>query len=153
MKKAAGKAQEQQDHRMPSLRYRPEFGEQSFCKVKMSAVCFLRKMILTDKTHTNSASHCQPNQWHMGPHGTWDISIHSFLSPAQKGVHCTVDSPCLNSLISLPLQKKELQTADLLGEGFNPKPSEGKVSLPPRRGERLPSQQHMLPPPASLFSD
>lgn len=55
-KKAAEKAQEHQGHHVPSLRYRLEFGEQSLCKVKMSAVCFLRKGMFINNTHTQTQS-------------------------------------------------------------------------------------------------
>lgn len=88
-------------------------------------------------------------------HGsTWHVGyFHPLIFVSSREVvHCTVGGPCLKSRISLPVQRKELQTAVLLGEGFNPKPGKGKVSLPPRRDERLPSQQHMLPPPAPRSS-
>lgn len=136
---------------MPSLRYRPKFGEQSLCIVKMSAACFLRKGIFIDKTHTNSAPHHQPKHELTVAHGSTRHMgyFHPLIFVSSREVvHCTVGGPCLKSRISLPVQRKELQTAVLLGEGYNPKPGKGKVSLPPRRDEMLPSQQHMLPPPA-----
>ena len=74
----AEKAQEHQGHRVPSLCYRPKFGEQSLCIVKMSAVCFLRKGIFIDKTQTSSAPHRQPKH-ELTNSGTWVHMAHRIL--------------------------------------------------------------------------
>lgn len=97
-KNAAEKAQEHQGHHVPSLRYSPKFEEQTPCKVKMSALCFLRKGIFIDKTHTNSA----PQPKHELTSGTRVHMAHRILPSTHL---CLLQRSCSrHSRQSLPEQ-------------------------------------------------